>query len=102
MSSKQSNAAMIGFIGWALMFALLGTPTARAETQQSPAAPLVRKTDAHVHNYGDLNRACLSWTDQCRSCRRDDSGNPVCSNIGFACQPVEVRCLQTDAQQERL
>ena len=97
MRRKQTKAVMTRVIGPALAFALLGAPTAGAETQQSPAAP-------HIHNYGDLNRACLSWTDQCRTCRRDADGNLVCSNIGIACQPVEVRCLHRtdDGQQKRL
>ena len=105
MSSKQTNTVIIGFIGWALVFGLstmLGTPTARAATQQSSAAPLATKIGAHIHNYGDLNSACLSWTDQCRTCTRDAGGNPVCSNIGITCQPVEVQCLRrTNAQQDR-
>ena len=37
---------------------------------------------------------CNRWTDQCVSCSRgSDGGAPVCSNIGFACQPQAVRCL---------
>jgi hypothetical protein len=37
---------------------------------------------------------CSRWTDECVNCSRgaeDDA--PVCSNIGFACQPKAVRCL---------
>jgi hypothetical protein len=37
---------------------------------------------------------CSRWTDECVNCsRRGDGGPPVCSNIGFACQPQAVRCL---------
>jgi hypothetical protein len=37
---------------------------------------------------------CSRWTDQCVNCSRDaGSDAPVCSNIGFACQPKAVRCL---------
>jgi hypothetical protein len=37
---------------------------------------------------------CARWTDDCISCTRGASGEaPVCSNIGFACQPKAVRCL---------
>ena len=37
---------------------------------------------------------CSRWTDECVNCSRGDSGElPVCSNIGFACQPKAVRCL---------
>ena len=41
---------------------------------------------AEVH----LDKACMAWTDGCRNCKRDGG----CSNIGIACQPKEVTCLQ--------
>jgi hypothetical protein len=45
-----------------------------------------------VHN-GPPN--CSRWTDDCVNCSRGAAGAPpVCSNIGFACQPKAVRCLQ--------
>ena len=37
---------------------------------------------------------CSRWTDQCVSCARGaEGGPPVCSNIGFACQPKAIQCL---------
>lgn len=37
---------------------------------------------------------CSRWTDECVNCARGGDGDaPVCSNIGFACQPKAVRCL---------
>jgi hypothetical protein len=37
---------------------------------------------------------CSRWTDECVNCSRAAEGEtPVCSNIGFACQPKAVRCL---------
>ena len=37
---------------------------------------------------------CARWTDECVNCSRGTEGEaPVCSNIGFACQPKPVRCL---------
>ncbi len=37
---------------------------------------------------------CSRWTDECVNCSREAEGDaPVCSNIGFACQPNAVRCL---------
>jgi hypothetical protein len=37
---------------------------------------------------------CSRWTDECVNCSRGTEGDaPVCSNIGFACQPKAVRCL---------
>ena len=37
---------------------------------------------------------CSRWTDDCVNCARSSEGEaPVCSNIGFACQPKAIRCL---------
>jgi hypothetical protein len=37
---------------------------------------------------------CNRWTDECVSCTRGAKGEaPICSNIGFACQPKAIRCL---------
>jgi len=37
---------------------------------------------------------CSRWTDECVNCTRGADGEvPVCSNIGFACQPKAIRCV---------
>jgi hypothetical protein len=37
---------------------------------------------------------CSRWTDDCVNCTRGARDqSPVCSNIGFACQPKTIRCL---------
>ena len=37
---------------------------------------------------------CNRWTDGCVNCARDDKdAEPVCSNIGIACQPKAIACL---------
>jgi hypothetical protein len=38
---------------------------------------------------------CKRWTDECVNCARGATSGeaPVCSNIGFACQPKAIRCL---------
>jgi hypothetical protein len=37
---------------------------------------------------------CSRWTDDCVNCSRGANGAaPVCSNVGFSCQPKPVRCL---------
>jgi hypothetical protein len=47
--------------------------------------------DISVHQ-GPPN--CSRWTDECVNCSRYAEGDaPVCSNMGFACQPKTVRCL---------
>lgn len=41
---------------------------------------------------------CSQWTDECVNCSRGAEGEaPVCSNIGFACQPKAIRCLSLGA-----
>jgi len=37
---------------------------------------------------------CSRWTDDCVTCTRETKdGAPVCANIGIACQPKAVHCL---------
>jgi hypothetical protein len=52
--------------------------------------PRVAPKDISVHK-GPPN--CSRWTDECVNCSRAGEGDAVCSNIGFACQPQAVRCL---------
>jgi hypothetical protein len=53
--------------------------------------PRAAPADISVHK-GPPN--CSRWTDECVNCARAGEGSaPVCSNIGFACQPQAVRCL---------
>ena len=41
---------------------------------------------------------CSRWTDDCVNCTRStDAEAPVCSNIGVACQPKAIRCLDPAA-----
>jgi hypothetical protein len=55
------------------------------------AIPPRTAPDISVHK-GPLN--CSRWTDECVNCSRAAEGEAaVCSNIGFACQPQAVRCL---------
>ena len=40
---------------------------------------------------------CSRWTDGCVNCTRGtDGGTPICSNIGFACQPKAIRCVSPE------
>ena len=50
--------------------------------------------ETSVHNWLPQ---CLRWTDGCVSCMRSDiKDKPACSNIGPACQPAELRCIQSE------
>ncbi|MBS0531719.1 MAG: hypothetical protein JSS22_20365 [Proteobacteria bacterium] len=54
-----------------------------------PKPPAAKEISIHK---GPPN--CSRWTDDCANCSRGaGDAPPVCSNIGFACQPKVVRCL---------
>lgn len=66
---------------------LLPLPPDRPAQQQS-----TEPKEASVHT-GPLR--CLRWSDQCVSCMRAAiEDTPACSNIGPACQPGPIQCLQ--------
>ena len=46
---------------------------------------------------------CARWTDECINCARGATSGeaPVCSNIGFACQPKAIRCLTPETSQNK-
>jgi len=76
--------------------ALLLTAAAAAAQEPVPSpntAPPAPPSSLHVENYGTFHAACLRWSDGCRTCSRGSSEEPVCSNIGIACQPAEVKCI---------
>jgi hypothetical protein len=76
------------------VLAIACVPLLDARAQQTPGEtpPGSGSIDRHVHNYGDIDRSCVRWTDQCRNCSRGDAGAIICSNIGVACLPAEVQC----------
>jgi hypothetical protein len=63
-------------------------------TASTQGPPLSNEIEKHVFNYGDHDSTCIRWTDKCRTCNRSISDDIVCSNIGIACQPAEVDCLE--------
>jgi hypothetical protein len=73
-------------------------PKEISEQSETPAA---KEIDKHVHNYGDLDRTCIRWTDKCRNCSRSVSGDLICSNIGIACEPAKVECLERRQDDEK-
>ena len=64
-----------------------------ALSQQAVPLESVQQPSLTVHNYGDIDKACLRWTDTCRVCDRIGG----CGNIGIACQPGHVRCTERQA-----
>jgi len=44
--------------------------------------------------YGDREKACAEWSDGCMTCSRAENGDPMCPNIGIACQPKAISCVK--------
>jgi hypothetical protein len=42
---------------------------------------------------------CAAWTDRCVTCQRE-GGKISCSNIGIACQPQAIECIQVEEKKQ--
>ncbi len=75
---------------------LLAAASVHAQTAAPTPAPTPTQpapaNDPSIHSYGDRDRTCMAWTDECRSCERGDNDAIFCSNIGIACQPATITC----------
>ena len=70
-----------------------------ASAQQVPPAQVdPAAEEASIHGYGDKDKTCAEWTDGCRTCRRGPNDEVVCPNIGPACQPKPITCVQRSEQ----
>ena len=77
----------------ALLLALVST--ASAQLSSPPAqVPTPAQEEASMRGYADNDKSCQEWTDGCGTCTRSDTGEPVCPNIGIACQPKTIACLR--------
>jgi hypothetical protein len=72
--------------------ALVAAAGAHAQTATPTPTPPAPADDPSIHGYGDRDKTCMAWTDQCRSCERGDNDAIFCSNIGIACQPAAITC----------
>jgi hypothetical protein len=78
-----------------IMATLMAAPLARAAEIDVPPPLKPKELSVHVNQPN-----CMRWTDDCVNCTRGADGQaPVCSNIGFACQPKAVRCIGADIPQ---
>ena len=66
---------------------------ASAQIPPQPA-PDSKAEQASMRGYGDTDKTCQEWTDGCIACQRSDTGDPVCPNIGIACQPKAIACTK--------
>jgi hypothetical protein len=60
----------------------------------SQPPPVPSSSAPHVLNYGDSDATCSRWSDGCQTCSRGTAGEGICSNIGIACQPAAVKCIE--------
>ena len=75
-------------LAMALAFAGASAHTPRHTAQDSKAE------EASMRGYADADKTCQEWTDGCITCQRSDAGEPVCPNIGIACQPKAITCTK--------
>ncbi len=74
------------FVAFSLLAALAADkPLPRAATPDR---------DLSLQGYGDSYKTCQEWTDGCRTCARQEGGEPGCSNIGPTCQPAAISCVR--------
>jgi hypothetical protein len=85
-------AATLGLLEVVLLLSM--TASGQLSMTASTQDRLSNEIEKHVFNYGDHDSTCIRWTDKCRTCNRNISADIVCSNIGIACQPAEVDCLE--------
>jgi hypothetical protein len=76
-----------------LLFTAMLAGAAAAQTLPPPVIT-TPVSDASIHNYGDREKSCAEWTDSCRTCRRTEAGEQICSNIGPTCQPAPITCTR--------
>ena len=90
-----------GTLGLLEVVLLLSMTASAQRTPEEPKSPVSNESERHVSNYGDQDSTCIRWTDKCRTCNRSISADIVCSNIGIACQPAEVECLERQQRKIR-
>lgn len=75
-----------------IVLALVSGIATQAPSQTT--APLPAAEEASLRGFGDADKTCQEWTDVCATCQRSETGAPVCSNIGIACQPKAISCTK--------
>ena len=80
---------------------LLGVTASAQSTPEETKKLLSNVSERHVSNYGNHDSTCIRWTDKCRTCNRGISADIVCSNIGIACQPADVECLERQQSDDK-
>ena len=84
---------LVACLALVLMIVIVGSNAAAAAELAIPPLATPKESSTSMQA-GPPN--CSRWTDDCVNCTRGARDqSPVCSNIGFACQPKAIRCLST-------
>jgi len=90
---------MLRFYVIALATLLIAHPAHADDLLPLPPDPPLSQTQSTGPQETSIHTGppqCLRWTDGCVSCTRGGiEDKPACSNIGPACQPAEIRCIQS-------
>jgi hypothetical protein len=78
----------------ATILALAALLLVSASAQQRPAPLDSNSEEASMLGYGDREKTCAEWSDGCMTCSRAENGDPMCPNIGIACQPKAITCAK--------
>jgi len=78
----------------ATVLALAALLLVSASAQQRPVPLDPNSEEASMLGYGDRNKTCSEWSDGCMTCSRAENGDPLCPNIGIACQPKAITCAK--------
>jgi hypothetical protein len=75
-----------------LVALLLTSAAAGAQDPSLPSETPPQGVPETVWQFGEREKLCLEWTDDCRVCRRIEARQIACSNVGIACLPKPPRC----------
>jgi hypothetical protein len=90
---QRNNAGAVSVAGLCRTALAAAALLAHAAAIAQPGPPDPAKSSApSIQNFGETEKTCTAWTDDCRSCRREADNTVNCSNIGIACQPAEIKC----------
>lgn len=78
----------------ATVLALAALLLVGASAQQRPVPLDPNSEEASMLGYGDRNKTCSEWSDGCMTCSRAENGDPLCPNIGIACQAKAITCAK--------
>ena len=84
------------FTGLAVAALMLAAVTLGRDSPMRLAenAPSDLSEEVPIHRYGDSDKTCQEWTDNCRTCSRPENGELFCSNMPIACQPAAISCAR--------